>query len=421
MSDEQLSFLEEECDIARVDFIPTREAGLERLKSFAPYSGRAYAAGRNFDLGAENRSNISALSPWIRHRLISEEEVLRETLRQHSLQSSEKFVQEVFWRGYFKGWLEQKPEVWRWYCKDLKSNLKILEKDKNLRQRYEEAIAGNTGIEAFDHWAKELTNTGYLHNHARMWFASIWIFTLKLPWELGADLFYRYLLDGDPASNTCSWRWVGGLHTKGKNYAARASNISKFTNGRFSGHMNLTSGPMPLEEMREADQIALPLKEKIPDEPYILLLTEEDLLAETLPLAGKPKTIIGIKSCEARSPLPVSDAVQSFTKSAQQDAILRAGTHFGCEPKLCEAPEQCLEFLIDTAKDNDVKTIITAYAPVGPVADKLAQLKYKLNENDIRLVQTMRDYDAALWPNATRGFFKVKKQIPKLLNQLNIS
>jgi hypothetical protein len=421
LSDEQLSFLDEECDTAHVDFIPTREAGLERLKHFAPYTGRAYAAGRNFDLGADNRSNISALSPWIRHRLISEEEVLRETLKQHSLQASEKFVQEVFWRAYFKGWLEQKPDVWRWYNKDLKSAIKVLGKDKNLRQRYEEAIAGNTGIDAFDHWAKELTETGYLHNHARMWFASIWIFTLKLPWELGADFFYRHLLDGDPASNTCSWRWVGGLHTKGKNYAARASNISKFTNGRFSGHMNLASDPMPLSEMREADSVPLPIQEGIEDKSYILLLTEEDLLPETLALRNKPKAILGMLSTEARSPLEVSAKIIQFTQSAMVDALERAKGHFGCETTFCDKEDDQLAFLVEAAKENDVDTIVTAYAPIGPVADRLAQIQYKLGEHDIKLVQVMRDYDAKVWPHATRGFFKVKKQIPKLIDQLNIS
>ena len=421
MSDEQLSFLDEECDTAHVDFTPTRETGLERLKRFAPFTGRAYAAGRNFDLGADNRSNISALSPWIRHRLISEEEVLRETLKQHSLQASEKFVQEVFWRAYFKGWLEQKPDVWRWYNKDLKSAIKVLEKDKNLRQRYEEALSGNTGIEAFDHWANELTDTGYLHNHARMWFASIWIFTLKLPWELGADFFYRHLLDGDPASNTCSWRWVAGLHTKGKNYAARASNISKFTNGRFSSHMNLANEPSPLNEMREADIVPLPIQEKTDGTPYILLLTEEDLLPETLPLNDKPQAIIGMLSTEARSPLRASEKVIQFAQSAMADAMQRAEVHFECQTKLCDTQNAQLEFLIQAAKAHNADTIITAYAPVGPVADRLAQIKHRLSEHDIKLVQVLRDYDAKIWPHATRGFFKVKKQIPKLLNQLNIS
>ena len=254
-----------------------------------------------------------------------------------------------------------------------------------------------------------------------MWFASIWIFTLKLPWELGADFFYRYLLDGDPASNTCSWRWVGGLHTKGKNYAARASNIAKFTNGRFSGHMNLKSEPLPLDEMREADCVPLPIQESIDGKPYILLLTEEDFLPETLALLSKPEAIIGMLSTEARSPLEVSEKVIQFTNSALADALKRAKAHFGCETTLCNTQDTQLAFLIESAQAKNVKTIVTAYAPVGPTADRLAQLKYRLGEKDITLVQILRDYDAKIWPHATRGFFKVKKQIPKLLDQLNIS
>ena len=66
-----------------------------------------------------------------------------------------------------------------------------------------------------------------------MWFASIWIHTLNLPWQLGAD-FFKNLLDGDPASNTLSWRWVAGLHTQGKCYLATENNIKKFTNNRFN-------------------------------------------------------------------------------------------------------------------------------------------------------------------------------------------
>ena len=106
-----------------------------------------------------------------------------------------------------------------------------------MRAGYRAAIDGETGIECFDAWSAELCETGYLHNHARMWFASIWIFTLKLPWRLGADFFYRHLLDGDAASNTLSWRWVAGLHTRGKPYAARADNIATYSGGRFTpGH-----------------------------------------------------------------------------------------------------------------------------------------------------------------------------------------
>ncbi|MCK7502530.1 MAG: hypothetical protein MZW92_81430 [Comamonadaceae bacterium] len=88
-----------------------------------------------------------------------------------------------------------------------------------------------------------------LHNHARLWFASLWIFTLELPWALGADFFLRHLLDGDPASNTLSWRWVVGLQTPGKIYLARADNIARFTAGRFPAVTGLATAARPLREV----------------------------------------------------------------------------------------------------------------------------------------------------------------------------
>ncbi len=108
-----------------------------------------------------------------------------------------------------------------------------MEGGSGFARAYRRAIEGKTGIDCFDAWVEELLETGYLHNHTRMWFASIWIFTLQLPWELGADFTYRHFVDGDPASNTLSWRWVGGLHTRGKTYLARPDNIAEHTGGRF--------------------------------------------------------------------------------------------------------------------------------------------------------------------------------------------
>ena len=203
---------------------PTRTAALAQLEKFLPLAAK-YASTRNFDLGPDHHTGVSQLSPYLRTRLITEEETTRAVLGKHSPRAAEKFLQEIAWRTYWKGWLEMRPTAWHHYT----STLTSLEKQRNLPD-YQNAISGNTPIPCFNHWATELTSTGYLHNHARMWFASIWVFTLRLPWQLGADFFYRHLLDGDPASNTLSWRWVGGLHTKGKTYLARAANIAEFTN-----------------------------------------------------------------------------------------------------------------------------------------------------------------------------------------------
>ncbi len=216
------------------DWIPTRAAGDAIMAGFTPRMGRRYANGRNTDHGPGQHKAVSVLSPYIRRRLVLEQDAVAAALAAHGPDDAEKFVQEVIWRGYFKGWLERRPQVWASYRAGLKADLAALDRDRRLRRDVDRAMAGQTGLECFDAWATELVDTGYLHNHARMWFASIWIFTLGLPWQLGADFFYRHLLDGDAASNTLGWRWVAGLHTRGKPYPADVQNIATFTNGRFS-------------------------------------------------------------------------------------------------------------------------------------------------------------------------------------------
>ncbi|MFM8676122.1 MAG: FAD-binding domain-containing protein, partial [Burkholderiaceae bacterium] len=198
----------------------TREEGQTLLNAFIPSMGSHYERSRNVDLGPGEHRSVSQLSPYVRRRLVLESEVIQAALNTHGPVVSEKFIQEVFWRSYFKGWLELRPTVWNQYRCGLAEDLSALETNLALRARVAAAESGRTGLECFDAWVNELVTTGYLHNHARMWFASIWIFTLKLPWRIGADFFYRYLLDGDAASNTLSWRWVAGLHTRGKAYSA---------------------------------------------------------------------------------------------------------------------------------------------------------------------------------------------------------
>ena len=229
----QSSFLKPEPG-ALQNWVPCRAAAQARLKNFLPRAGITYAKRRYFDLGLQKHADVSGLSPWVRHRVVLEEDVLCATLQMHNIRTTEKFIQEVFWRSYFKGWLEHMPEVWQRYKRKVVNYVDQLEKDAGLARRYETAIGAKTGIDCFDVWARELVETGYLHNHARMWFAIIWIYTLELPWELGADFFYRHLLDGDLASNTYSWRWICGLHTTGKTYLARAANIQQFTQFRFN-------------------------------------------------------------------------------------------------------------------------------------------------------------------------------------------
>lgn len=398
---------------------PTREAALNRLNTFVPSAGRAYASQRNYDFGPNKRGNVSCLSPWVRHRLILEEEILVETLKRHSLSGAEKFIQEVFWRSYFKGWLEQRPTVWMDYKSDLFDLLERGARCSDFRSRYEEAINGNTGVDCFDQWVQELIVTGYLHNHSRMWFASIWIFTLRLPWQLGADFFYRYLLDGDPASNTLSWRWVAGLHTKGKHYLARRSNIEKYTNGRFSPN-GLVIDVAPLYEDVEHERQSLAISSGLNfNDDYGLLITEEDLHPESLKLPSKPKGILGLCAIEGRSPLLVGEKSKQFTKGAIENALTRAEHHFQCDAVYLSFDDWSAT-LIDWAHSLGLRTLVTAHAPVGPVADKIEKARPILKQAGISIQFVKRDYDNATWPHTSAGFFKLKKKIPSLLEGLKL-
>ena len=394
------------------DFTPTRAAGLARLEIFAGRAGDVYDRCRNYDLGPEQRANVSALSPWIRHRLITEEEVIRATLARHPFEKAERYLHEVFWRTYFKGWLEHHPSVWHAYQAGLRRHIKSVDRDRRLAASFAQATAGETGIECFDAWAEELVRTGYLHNHARMWFASIWIFTLELPWELGADFFLRHLMDGDPASNTLAWRWVAGLQTKGRPYIARVSNISKFTDGRYCPTHQLNTNFTALVE--EADHLRVPL----PDAAhvgdiagdYLLLITEEDMqIADTLPHA--PAARIGALATQSRSPLPLGAVAREFACGAMQDAcagsdVIEAGAW--------------LEALITACRTAGVMTIVTGYVPVGPVATALSDAAPRLLAEGIKIIQVRRDFDTVAWPHATKGFFKMKKEVPSILQRLQL-
>ncbi len=213
------------------------EKAAEDKSRFIQKGLKDYSSQRNYDFGPKSRENTSNLSKYISHRIINEYDLVREILSEYNLQKVDKFIQEVFWRVYWKGWLEHRPDVWR----------DFVDSDPTYsEEKYKKAINGDTGIECFDDWVKELKSENYLHNHTRMWFASIWIFTLNLPWELGARFFMKYLFDGDAASNTLSWRWVAGIQTQGKNYLARESNIRKFTNQRYM-NTSLNENALPLE------------------------------------------------------------------------------------------------------------------------------------------------------------------------------
>ena len=402
-----------------MDFTPDMQSARAQLGNFLPRAGSQYAEQRNHDYGPDARENISCLSPYIRHRLITEQEVLRSTLSRFAPSTAEKFIAEVFWRGYFKGWLEHHPSVWTDYKAQVLHYRDQVEGNSGLGKAYNQAINGQTGIDCFDAWAQELVQYGYLHNHARMWFASIWIFTLRLPWALGADFFLTHLLDGDAASNTCSWRWVAGLHTKGKNYLARASNIARYTDGRFApSGLNEKAEALQEEAEHPRQQLNPPQETALPDN-FALLLHAEECASETLPLNDKaPSLLLGLKPNWSALKAPLSyvpsDQVQAFANGAVDDALARGKAHFDCAAMGVANADK----LINSMREAGLSELVLPYIPIGPLSDIWAARADYLAENGINIITILRDYDRLVWPHAGRGFFKLKQKIPDILDEL---
>lgn len=395
---------------------PTRNAALLRLNAFLAQGLRVYALQRNFDLGPGQRLNVSMLSPYIRHRLLPEWEVVDAALNRYASPTVEKFVQEVCWRTYFKGWLEQRPVVWQRYLDDLECLHEQVAADQAASDALRRALAGETGIVCFDAWARELVETSYLHNHARMWFASIWVFTLGLPWQLGADFFMRHLLDGDPASNTLSWRWVCGLHTIGKTYLARRDNIEKYTRGRFGQNAILAAKAPALPREQTPPPAGLRALRPLPaNGPVTLLLTEEDLTPETWDVPTQRVTaVIAIDTAQAYP--RVSHSVAAFKQAALRDALVRAHQHFGVSDGhgAPVAPADLPRVL----NSLNSATWVTSELPVGPARTAIRAALGTDETVPARLCELRRRWDAAFWPHASCDFYKLETRIPSILRGL---
>ena len=379
-----------------IQFHPSRSAALEQLQSFVDNQLTFYARDRNFDFGSDKRSNTSCLSPYVTHGILSEEEIIRTSLKKHSFTKIEKFIQEVLWRTYWKGWLERRPSVWTDFINDLFSLKQDYENDKILKS----AENGHTDISCFNDWVDELKQTGYLHNHTRMWFSSIWIFTLDLPWQLGAAFFMKYLKDGDAASNTLSWRWTAGIQTKGKHYLAQEWNIKKFTNGKYD-RIKLNEKAVPIISNKEHVQID-PNFQNTEINNQTLLLFDNQLALEQSNFKNKKfKNIIILQNTNLTRAIKISDELLKFKSALLHDQLDRLKGHYQIEIR-------DISFL----KNLDISNMIAFYPGVGENLDYL-------NENKIQVPYLYRQLDQTTSPYCQKGFFNFKNYIPKIVQQIN--
>ena len=377
-------------------FEPSREAALKKLNNFIESGLYNYSKLRNFDFGPNERSNISCLSPYITHGIISEKEVIKLSLKKFSFPKNEKFIQEVLWRIYWKGWLELRPNVWSDYLTDLKK----LKQEYINNKNYFDAIEGKTKVQCFNTWVEELKNYNYLHNHTRMWFASIWIFTLGLPWQLGADFFMRYLYDGDCASNTLGWRWVAGIQTKGKNYVASEWNIKKFTNSRFN-NIKINENPVPIIDERNYSIIDNSFLSSNISNNQNLLIFENNLCFEQSDFKDQSfKNLYFVFNENKTRQTKLDEKVIDFKKSLINDQI----ENLNSKSLNCE--------MIGIEDLKDIKeNLLALYPSVGENLDYLSS-------NNIKNISFLyRKIDQYSWRYCNKGFFNFKNYIPKIVQE----
>ena len=377
-------------------FITSRSEALDKLRKYIESDISNYNAKRNFDFGVTNRSNVSCLSPYITHRLITEYETAKIVLKKHPFQKVDKFIQEIFWRVYWKGWLELRPKVWTDFIEDLKT----IKEDKD----YLKAENGETDIECFNDWVNELKNFNYLHNHTRMLFASIWIFTLRLPWQKGAEFFMKHLYDGDAASNTLSWRWVAGIQTKGKNYLAQSWNISKFTNNKYK-NVKLNETALPIIDKREykISPFQISKNEDVNDN---LIIFENEMHEDFLEKKKYKKIYFVLLGNENRS-VKLSTKVMDYKK----DVIKSRLNEIKYEAELLDG--NSLTNLAKTSKSFDV-----IYPSIG---ENFSFFKMLVKKNNLNINFITRKEDEFCWKFSNKGYFNFRSNIPIILSTFKLN
>ena len=190
----------------------------------------AYGASRNHLEGA-----VTRLSPYIRHGILSLDEV-----RNHALatvadpRQAEKFIQELAWRDYWQRlYLAYPDRIWA----DVEPYKTGFDADDYEAVLPADIIDAQTGVACLDQFITMLYETGYLHNHARMYLAAYVVHWRRVRWQAGAAWFLEHLLDADPASNNLSWQWIASTFSK-KPYIFNLDNVAKYTGHGINTRMS---------------------------------------------------------------------------------------------------------------------------------------------------------------------------------------
>lgn len=218
-----------------------RQAADARMKAMTP--DRTYQNTRNALDGA-----VTRLSPYIRHGVLSLAEVRDAALeRVRRPDDAEKFVNELGWRDY---WQRVYAELGDGIWEDREPYKTGFDADEYADVLPDDIADGVTGLACIDGFSAELRQTGYLHNHQRMWMAAYIVHWRRVKWQAGARWFLQHLLDGDPASNNLSWQWVSSTFSQ-KPYYFNRENLEKYSGGVYCKSCPLAAKGCPFQASYE--------------------------------------------------------------------------------------------------------------------------------------------------------------------------
>jgi len=338
---------------------------------------------RNYDYGTKNRTNVSQISKYTSHRILYEYDIFEKVRK---FDNKQKYTDEILWRIYWKGYLENHKSIWFEYI-----NFKENSNDSNL---INSAVLGKTGIDCFDTWMEELRENNYLHNHSRMWFASIWIFTLGLPWQQGAKLFMKHLLDGDASSNTLSWRWIAGLHTNKKPYLASQENINKYTIDRFRNTDIKISKEINNIKNINHQSNKLPIQRSFPYSKNLLMFDNDMNIFNRSKLFNSYSKVYILSNAIKNNGFELSEKVSQF----KLDLINSVN-----------------KFIPNSEVLNSNKLGIILYGQIcidviyPGIGHNLDLINKYANKNQVMINFIYRKEDLKYWNYANSGFYKFKK------------
>ena len=261
-----------------------RQEALRRLNTT---DIEAYGRNRNFLNGA-----VSKLSPYLRYGCLTLRETSDNVQQRYGVQS-QKFVEELAWRDYWRRvWYELGDAIFS----DIEDP-KVALGDRLLPDFIRQGI---TGLPCMDGFIRDLTLEGYVHNHARMWFAAYIVHWLKVDWREAADWFENNLLDGDKASNHLSWQWVASLNSS-KPYYFNKENLARFTGEKYCVNCKVNC---PFDDSYEAineklfaggaagvaktHRVNLPPKDALSKHQAVAIYVHDEMISPSHPLLRRP-------------------------------------------------------------------------------------------------------------------------------------